>query len=83
MQRPEPLAALSPLVGGRCRGTQAVPLKADERIERRRRRAARQQRLGQRFCRLLAVADRVRCPSGTEFKQCHHTIIVPGLLRRD
>src|SRR5262249_14792749 len=37
-------------------------------------RAAPQQRLGQRFCRLLAVADGVRCPPSTEFKQCHHRL---------
>src|SRR5258708_2205489 len=34
VQRPEPLAALTPLVGGPCRGAQAVRLEADERVER-------------------------------------------------
>jgi hypothetical protein len=34
MQRPQPLAAPTPLVGGACRSAQAVRLEANERVER-------------------------------------------------
>jgi hypothetical protein len=34
MQRPQPLAAPTQLVGGACRGAQAVRLEADERVDR-------------------------------------------------
>ena len=34
VQRPQPLAALTPLVGGPCRGAQPIRLEADERVER-------------------------------------------------
>src|SRR5262249_46559249 len=73
VQRSQPLAAPALLVGADRRGAQASGLEADESVELRRR-AARQQRLGQILGRKLAVAYRLCRLADAKLRDFHHRV---------